>query len=220
MKHKLNNAGFTLVELAVATAVTGILILVIMGFTINSFAQISITEARGDLLREAQFSLDTLTEDARLSSNSYAETVILDPNAPGSSQKWQGDASTLILATAAQDTNRNILFADPLQYSSHKNNRVYFVNNGTLYRRTLAANLPNNALQTTCPKAEISSTCPGDSMLAHNISEFSIKYFDSSGEEVPAEQARSIQATLKLSIYKYDRDITAEYKTRTVFRNE
>lgn len=218
--RRLQSAGFTLVELAVATAVAGILILVIMSFTINSFAQMSITEARGDLLREAQFSLDTLTEDARLSSNSYADTVILDPNAPSASQKWQGDASTLILATAAQDANRNILFADPLQYSSHKNNKVYFVKDNTLYRRTLAANVPNNALKTTCPRAEISNSCPGDSMLAHNVSEFSVKYFDSSGEEVPVEQARSIQATLKLSIYKYDRDITAEYKTRTVFRNE
>lgn len=218
--RRLNARGFTLVELAVATAVTGILILVIMGFTINSFAQISITEARSDLLREAQISLDTLTEDARLSSNSYEETGLLDPNAPNSSQKWQGSESVLILATAAQDKDRNILFADPLQYTSHKNNRVYFVRDNVLYRRTIAADIPNNALQTTCPQNQISSSCPGDSTLAHNVSQFSVKYFDNSGEEVTPDQARSIEATLILSIRKYDRDISAEYKTRTVFRNE
>lgn len=217
---KNNQSGFTLVELAVATAVTGILILVIMGFTINSFAQISVTEARGDLLREAQFSLDTLTEDARLSSNSFDESTLLDPNAPNSNQKWEGGQSTLILATAAQDRNRNILFADALQYTSHKNNKVYFIKDNTLYRRTIAANVPNNALQTTCPAGEITNTCPGDSVLAHNVSGFEVKYYDNSGEEVPPSQARSIQAVLKLNKRKYSQDIKAEYKTRTVFRNE
>lgn len=215
-----NQSGFTLVELAVATAVTGILILVIMGFTINSFAQISVTEARGDLIREAQFSLDTLTEDARLSSNSFEETALLDPNAPNSDDKWAGDESTLILATAAQDKDRKILFADPLQYSSHKNNKVYFVNNGTLYRRTIATDVPNNALKTTCPKQQISANCPGDSMLANNVSSFIVKYYDNSGEEVSPAQARSIEVTLKLEKRKYSQDIKAEYKTRTVFRNE
>lgn len=205
-------------ELVVATAVTGVLIIMIMTFTINSFAQISIDSARSDLLREAQISLDTLTQDVRLSSNSYEASNILDPNAPGGTQHWTGNENTLILATAAQDKEKNILFADALQYTSHKNIKIYFVQDKTLYRRTLAIDVPDNAASTTCPEAN--NGCPSDSLLAHNVKEFSIKYYDGNGDEVDPDSARSVEAKLVLERRKYNQNIRAEYKTRTVFRNE
>lgn len=210
--------GFTLVELAVATAITGILTIVIMGFMVNSFVQISIDSARSDLLREAQISLDNVTQDIRLSSNAYETSSILDENAPGGDEEWNAGSNVLILATAAQDKNRNILFADPLSYTSEKNNRIYFVSENTLYRRTLAADVENNAVQTSCPKSQ--SGCPVDSLLAQNVSEFSVKYFDGNDTEVQPNQARSVEVTLKLRAKKYSKEITADYTTRTVFRNE
>lgn len=218
----LRNAqsGFTLVELSVATAVTGILIIVVMGFTINSFIQISRDSARSDLLREAQISLDTVTQDIRLSSNAYETSSILDENAPGDSEEWTASNNVLILATAAQDRNRNILFADALHYTSHKNNRIYFVDNGTLYRRTLAADVENNAVSTSCPASQTSSGCPQDSLLARNVRAFTVRYFDGNNQEVPPNQARSVEVDLELEATKYGKQITANYSTRTVFRNE
>jgi prepilin-type N-terminal cleavage/methylation domain-containing protein len=210
--------GFTLVELAVATAITGILIIVVMSFTINSFAQISRDSARSDLLREAQISLDAVTQDIRLSSNSYDASSILDENAPGGSDEWTGGANVLILATAAQDRNRNIIFADPLNYTSEKNNRIYFVNDGTLYRRTLAADVANNAVQTSCPEGQ--NGCPRDSKLAENVRNFSVKYYDGNSQEVSPNEARSVEVTLELQVRKYGQNIAAKYSTRTVFRNE
>lgn len=215
---RTTQSGFTLVELAVATAVTGILILVVMSFTISSFVQISRDSARADLLREAQISLDSVTQDIRLSSNAYENSSIMDENAPGDSEEWTGGSNVLILATAAQDRNRNIIFADPLSYTSEKNNRIYFVSNGTLYRRTLAADVPNNAVQTSCPAGQ--NGCPQDSKLAENVRDFSVKYFDGNNQEVAPNEARSVEVTLELHARKYGQDITATYSTRTVFRNE
>jgi len=215
---KLTQQGFTLVELSVATAVTGILVIVIMGFAINSFAQISIDSARSDLLREAQISLDTVTQDIRLSSNAYETSSLLDDNAPGGGDTWEGNAHTLILAVAAQDKDRNIIFADPLNYTSEKNNRIYFVNNGTLYRRTLAAEVEDNAVSTSCPAGQ--TGCPPDSKLADNVRSFTVRYFDGNNNEVAPNDARSIEATLVLQTRKYGQTINAEYTTRTVFRNE
>lgn len=212
--------GFTLVELTAATVITGILILIVMGFTVNSFVQISIDSARSDLLREAQISLDTITQDIRLSSNAYENNSISDPNAPGGTNEWTASNNVLILATAAQDRDRNIIFADPLHYTSEKNNKIYFVQNSTLYRRTLAANVPNNAASTTCPETKANSSCPLDSKLAKDVQTFSIKYFDGNNQEVPPNQARSVEVALVLQTAKYGKQITAEYKTRTVFRNE
>jgi len=212
--------GFTLVELAVATAITGILIIVVMSFTIDSFAQISKDSARSDLLREAQITLDNISEDARLSSNAYASSSLLDTNAPGAGNTWTGGNNVLILATAAQDRSKNILFADPLHYTSYKNNRIYFVNNGTLYRRTLAANVANNAIQTSCPVGQNHPGCPDDSTMASDVTNFSVKYFDGNNQQVNPNNARSVEITLELGKVKYGENIYAQYSTRTVFRNE
>lgn len=216
--RKLGQQGFTLVELSVATAVTGIMVIVIMGFAINSFTQISIDSARGDLLREAQLSLDTITQDVRLSSNAYETSSLLDDNAPDGGDTWEGNANTLILAVAAQDSDRNVIFADPLSYTSEKNNRIYFVENGTLYRRTLAAEVDDNAVSTSCPEGQ--SGCPRDSKLAENVRNFSVRYFDGNNNEVTPNDARSIETTLELQVRKYSKTLNAEYTTRTVFRNE
>lgn len=212
--------GFTLVELSVATAVTGILIIIIMGFAVNSFAQISIDGARSDLLREAQISLDSVTQDIRLSSNAYELSSILDDNAAGGGDTWTGSANTLILAVAAQDQNRDIIFADPLSYTSEKNNRVYFVSDDTLYRRTLAADVEDNAVSTSCPADQSDDDCPPDSKLASNVKRFVVRYFDGNNATVAPNQARSVEATLELETVKYGKTINAEYSTRTVFRNE
>lgn len=215
-----NQRGMTLVEVTVATAVAGLLIILIMTFTVNSFAQISIDSARSDLLREAQISLDTLTQDARLSSNAYTTNSVLDNNVPGGASEWTAGGSVLILATAAQDQDRNILFDDALHYTSYKNNRIYFVDNGTLYRRTLAVGAEGNAAKTTCPANQTTGGCPGDSVLARNVSGFTVRYFDGNGDQVAPNEARSVEVTLELSKRKYSQEVNAKYTTRTVFRNE
>lgn len=212
--------GFTLVEIIAATAIASILIIIVMTFMVNSFVQISVDSARSDLIRENQISLDTITQDIRLSSNSYEANSLPDDNGPGEDGTWEGGSNILILATAAQDRERNILFDDPLRYTSVKNNRIYFVENGTLYRRTLAANVEGNAMQTSCPVAQNIADCSKDSQLAEDVSSFTIRYFDGVGSEVEPSQARSVEVQLTLSKNKYGRTIETTNTTRTVFRNE
>ena len=220
MKYPGNQKGFTLVELVAATAITGILIIVIMGFLVNSLVQISVDTARADLLRSAQISLDTITRDLRTSSNAYDTASIPDEHAPDESENWESTADTLVIATAALDSDKNILFADGLHYTSFKNNNIYFVENGILYKRTLAANAPENAAVTTCPAAQANEDCPSDIVLARDIERFTLRYYDGNGDEVEPSAARSVGVTLELAATKYGRDITAEYTTRTVFRNQ
>lgn len=224
MKQKHSNqSGFTLIEVITATAVTGILFVVIMLFTSNSLVSTTVQSARSDLLREAQLGLDVVGTDIRLSANAEENNRWEDqhaPSAPSDLFSWVSDANTLVLATAAMDNDDDILFDDPLNYVTHKNNSVFFVENNTLYKRTLAADVSGNAAATTCPKNAATSSCLADRELMNNVVNFEVRYLSGDDEEVDPANARSVEVSVRLETTKYGRTLDAEYKTRMVFRNE
>jgi Tfp pilus assembly protein PilE len=218
-----SSAGFTLVEVITATVITGVLILVVMTFTTDAFVNISIDSARSDLLRESELALDVITRDVRLSGSADAQNRWQDDHAPGAPNNllsWQSDSGTLILATAALDQSRNVLFDDALHYVSYKDNNIYFVQNGILYKRVLAAEISGNRSTTTCPEAAATTSCPSDRILAHDVSNFDVRYINGDDEDVDPADARSIELTLDLHKIKYGRSLDAHYVTRAVFRNE
>jgi prepilin-type N-terminal cleavage/methylation domain-containing protein len=219
-KHR--QGGFTLVELLVATAVAGIIIIIVMGFTANYLKNSSIQEARDTLLSDAQLGLERVNQAIRLSADADDTNRWPDNNGPGGNQLgWQSTGDTLVLATAAQDSSGNIIFQDPLHYVTAKDNYIYFVSNGTLYRRLLAAPVSGNAAATSCPAAKATSSCPADNTLMQNVSSFSVTYIDGNGDVAsdPAN-ARAIQLSVSLSEVKYNTPISVSYTTRTVFRND
>lgn len=219
-----HQSGYTLVELMIATVVSGIILIGIMTFLVNSLVNNSVRSARADLLREAQLSLDVMVKDIRLSANVDEVNRWEDPNSPNADSTsglgWSSDADTLVLATAAEDAARNILFQDATHYITEKNNIIYYVDNGTLYKRTLAAPVTGNAAVTTCPPSLADSDCPADRLSVANVSSLTFRYFDSSDTEVTPANARSVEATLGLRAVKFGREVDVTYSTRTVFRNE
>lgn len=225
MKRFMNQSGYTLTEIMVVVAITSLLMMVFMSFTTNSLVTTSVESARSDLLREAQQALDTISKDIRLSSNADDLNRHPDdhnPNAAITPFGWESNETTLILAAAAMDSNRNIIFEDPLHYSSLKNNQIYFVQNGTLYKRTLAADHIDNTSRTSCPSTATTPECPADNALINgHVQQFAIRYLnaDDSEVDIPTE-ARSVELSISLKATKFGRDIETSYVTRTVFRNE
>jgi hypothetical protein len=124
------------------------------------------------------------------------------------------------LATAAEDNNRNILFDDPAEYISHKNNVIYFLSNDSLYKRVLAAPVAGNSEETTCPEAQASPSCPADKVMLRNISSFDVKYLDGADNEVAPSSARSVEVTIGRYTEEYSRPVSVSYTTRMVFRND
>lgn len=221
---KRQSAGFTLVEVIVSLTVAGVLVGIIMGFMINSLTQYGIAGARAELLNEAQIALDIAANDIRLSANADANNRWPDnnaPNAPSDTFSWTSNSSTLVLATAAENSAGDILFSDASNYVSHKNNSVYFVSSGKLYKRVLAApNVTGNTAVTTCPAAAATSSCPADRLLLQNVEAFTVKYYDEQNQEVTPDNARSVELYVKLKVNRYPNSVLAEYKTRMVFRND
>ncbi len=224
MRHpRSSSAGYTTVELTIAIGVVSVLSIIVMVFFANNMTQYAISNARSDLQNEAQITLDSINEDIRLSANADQNNRWPDNNAPTANNmfSWASNGNTLILATAAEDGQNNILFSDPSEYISWKNNNIYYTKNDVLYRRTLAAPVQNNKARTTCPRDKSTSNCPADKvMLNSKVDKFTVRYIDGDGQQVSPADARSIELEIGLSRKVYKQTISAEYKTRMVFRND
>lgn len=216
------SAGFTLPELLIAMIVAVFMSGVIIAFMDNGLRANVIAQSQQQLLTDAQLGLDYAARDIRLSANADDANRWPDANAPNPADQysWASNSSTLILATAAQDSSGNILFDDPSKYITAKDNHIYFVSNGTLYRRILASTTSGNAAVTTCPAATASSSCPVDKAVLQNVSNFTVTYIDGAGNQVTPSSARSILLGVTLDIHKYNQDVTASYQEQMVFRNK
>ncbi|HVU59583.1 MAG TPA: type II secretion system protein [Candidatus Saccharimonadales bacterium] len=214
--------GFTLLELLVGMIVAVLLTGVIMGFVVTQLRNSTIATAKQQLLQQAELGLDSVTKDIRLSANADANNRWPDTYAPDPNNQysWASSSSVLILASQAQDSSGNILFQDPNRYITAKDNHIYFVQNGTLYRRTLASTMTGNAAKTTCPAADASSSCPADRDVLDNVTAFSVSYRDASNQSVTPTNARSIIVSVTLGTTKYGESISASYSEQMVFRND
>lgn len=217
---RLTTKGFTVVELAVTIVVMGVLIAVVFGFMTSNLVQYSNDTNRANLLNSAQTGFEIMTNDIRLSANADAANSLSDANAPSGPYSWTSDSDTLVLATAAEDGNKNIIFADPANYISLKNNVVYFLQNGTLYRRVISAGGTGNSAKTTCPANQASSSCPADKAILSNVKEFRVRYIDEQNNEVIPDDARAIELYAKLEKKTFSEPVTVDYTTRMVFRND
>ncbi len=216
-------AGFTMIEVLITVSVTTAVLLVIGTFMMRSLQSSTLETANATILHEVQLTLDAIATDVRLSANADQNNRNPDANSPaGSSNQfgWTSDTTTLVLATAATTSNGTIIFSDPANYVTTKNNIVYFVSNKTLYKRIIAASAPGNSAKTTCPASKVTGACPADKELLHNVSAFSVRYVDGSNNTVTPTNARSVEISLTAARTQYKQTQSASYTTRMVFRND
>lgn len=215
-----DNRGLTIIELITATAITTILIVIVMNFLTNQMAENARQNARSELLLEAQTSLDVINSDIKHSARVDDTNRWEDPYAPDTSDpySWQPTDEVLILAAPAKDESNDFIYDDPFAYITHKDNYIYFVEDGTLYRRILAGDDENNAATSSCPPG--TEDCSDDMTLINNVTDFHVDYLDSYDQEVTPDEARSVRVSISVVDEVYNRDITAEHSVRSVFRNE
>lgn len=216
-------SGFTLVELMTSITIIGILSSIVVAFGVNGLANYNVSYNRGVLLDQSYLGLRSIGEVILQSASADANNRIEDPNGPGAPGNlfgWESDEDTLILATAAENNDGDILFQDESQYISYKNNVIYYLDGTTLKRRVLAADVANNKAVTSCPAAAASASCPEDLTVLEDVDNFEVKYYNSQNQEVSPGNARSVGLEVNLSKEIQGRPITAGYETRTVFRND
>lgn len=217
-------AGVTLVELLVATVIISIMGAIMFNFLTNRVVESARSQARGDLQDDVRLSLDVINRDIRLGAYVNENNVIADDNAPGAPGdllSWESDVDTFILASPVQDTNDDVLFEDPPAYITYKDEYIYFVENGTLYKRILANSISGNKRQTTCPDSASGPSCAADIVLARNVADFDIAYYDAQDAEVAVlNEARAVEVALTLERSIFGKTETVTRNVRSVMRNQ
>lgn len=218
---KLDQSGFTLVEMLVSMLIIAILSLTIANFIVTWLQASTLSQVRTSLLGTAEYALDTINTDIRLSGSVDQNNRWADANSPGGgSYGWTSSGQALILAKIAVDKSNNVIFSDTAKYISQKDNEIYFLSGTTLYRRTLASPSSNDAAVTTCPSAEVTASCPIDTTVATGVTNFSVSYFDSAGNATTTANTRSVQISITIAKNINTQTISESYTTRMVFRNE
>lgn len=218
----MRQAGFTLVELLVVVAVTTLMAIVVTNYMMRNIQSTALDAAQATIQSEVQTTLDIVGNDIRLSASADPNNRNPDANSPvsGNPYGWTSSSSTLILATAAVNTSNQIIFSDATNYVTVKNDIIYFVSGGTLYKRTLAASVSGNKAKTSCPANLATSSCPADVALIHNVTNFALTYIDGDNNSVAPDHARSIKLSLTASRTQYKQTQSASYTTQMVFRND
>jgi hypothetical protein len=199
---KLNESGFSLVEMVSVLVVTGIFTGVILVFAFNYWRYGSLLEADMDTFITRLNAGDRLRELLGSSSGMIIQNSIPDPNshspdpADATEEYWvpihaipgnkpvgaAGSFTPLVYFKRFSTNSSKAIIMNGLQ--PHEDEYVLYMNGTTkqLLLRSLAnSNAPGNILVTSCPEAIASSTCPRDQVIASDIESVDTRFFSRTG---------------------------------------
>lgn len=199
---RYKQSGFTIPELLIAISITGILITLILVFTVSySRFGASLQLVSDSLVTRLNIS-DYFREKLGSSSGLITQNSIADINTGNPdttiSPAYFWKKNHAIPGNIANGSDGNITpvfyFKRYSQGSSgsfimnglvpYEDEYVIYMNNTTksLNVRYLAnPNATGNRLTTTCPSASATSSCPADAELINNVQSVDVRYFSRSG---------------------------------------
>lgn len=163
-KSRFNLRGFTVVEVMVIAPVLMLVIGVFVGVITELVSQSVVSRAQSQAVYDVQDALSRIEQDVKtssgfLSTNSMSSTILSPQGLNDDTTAYTGGSSVLILKMTATTTNPNDSAVKPV-YSNTPNtctnvnviyntpmiyNVVYFVKNGSLWRRTMMPSGYNNS---------------------------------------------------------------------------
>jgi len=216
-KFALAAKGFSIMELVIATAIAGIISVVMFSVALYFYGDTLQSSASTQMALESQLILTQLVEDIRLSDGISSTNQITDPNQPGG---WTTNdpSNIIIIESPAIDSDRDIIYDSETGYP-YRNELIYFTSGTKMHRRTLKNTAAaGNIAVTTCPTA--TPTCPDDKKYTDHIANLTFTFYDANNvATADANAARSVDLTVNMSRKVYGETITLSNSTRTTLRN-
>jgi len=220
--NKLRRAqdGFTLVEVTVAVTVMALVAVVFLGVVTNYLVIIARNNELSEMTLTSQNLLRTTVENLRFGDGVRQTNTISDPNAPSGGWNTSNTSFVIILAVPAVDTSHNYII-DPTTGSPYMNELVYYKTGLTLMKRSLANPGATGAtIQTSCPLALATPSCPADVQLATYVSSMVFKLYDQDAVLTTTPSlARSVNITLTMQRNAPGNPINVTNSIRVTLRN-
>lgn len=217
---KINDRGFTIIELLMVLVVAGGMVAILFTITFDYYVATVKAEVTTQMSLESQALLTQLTEDIRLADAIVDSNTISDSNNPGG---WMtNDPSNIIIVQSpATETDKDIIYDTSTGYP-FSNEYVYFLSGNSMYKRILANSAAaGNSAVTTCPETTASPSCPRDKLFSNKITNLTFTFFDiNDAQTTTAADARSVLFEVNMEKEVYGQAITLSNSTRITMRNQ
>jgi len=211
--------GFTITELLVAISIASIASVLIMYAFVFMYGGLLKEQTRAQMVLESQLFLKRMTDDIRVANQILTTNSISDAYEPTGGWLTSDPANTVVLTQPVTNAGNDFIFDNSTGYP-FQNEIVYFSEDRTMYRRTLANTTPvDNKAVTTCPAG--TSGCQQDIVLTSRLQNMLFAFYDINDDiTIIPEQARSVSLTVNLLDRVYGQDIEISNTTRITLRNE
>lgn len=217
---KNNCKGFTLAELNVSLVIGALVILTVSIIFTNYFVLITRNNLYVEMTADSQNLLRSMVEELRYGAGVRQVNTLADSNMPTEGWNTNNDDFVIIIAVPVKDSSGNYII-DTDTGSAYKNEYVYFKNGINLYKRVLAnPNAIGNTATTTCPLAQVSSSCPADVKLVEGIDAVVFQLFDQDNYATTDPLlARSVNIFVSLQKDTFGTPIRVDNNMRITLRN-
>jgi type II secretory pathway pseudopilin PulG len=202
IKQRVNQAGFTLVELVIVMGMTLLVTAMVLSFAVDFWGNSTSLQNDSTSFIDRNNAGDRLRDALNVASGLIMQNSLLDANAmkpdPGdaSGNHWLlihavpgnvpiGATNTytplFYYQAPAIDSSKNIILNGTNPYT---NEFALYLNGTTqqLLLRSLANSAASgNITKTSCPANLATSSCPADHVIANNVASVDMRYFSRSG---------------------------------------
>lgn len=212
--------GFTLVELLVSLSLTGIIVVGLFAVITNYLVLVTRNSILVDMTVDSQNLLRSTVENLRYGAGVRQTNSIGDANEPGGWNTSNSDF-VIIIAVPAVDSNGAYII-NPATGSPYNNELVYFKQDVSLFRRTLANSAATgNTRTTSCPVSLASNSCPADTKLIDHVDSMVFTLYNQD-DAVTTDPllARSVKIDLSMARSTFGEPLTLDNSIRVTLRND
>lgn len=194
----------------IAIFIASLVAVSIGGFIYTMTKQYSVSVARNTMAAELSKATNRLDNDIKFATGALSISPI-DPSGPqNNAGKWATNTSsnldTVVLATMARDVNGNSINNT---HPGYADSIIYYVRDGNLFRRIVAANQTGNRYTTLTCTLTPTGGCPTDEKVLENLKSFNVTLYTENETATSNPQlAKSIKLEIKLEVQKSGQALT------------